>query len=102
MAGHSTTAGFRILGDVPTEAVETAVREALMRLKAGEHDLAVHPNCGTNFVTAGIFSGLAGALTMLGVGQRRRLRDSRRICRRLAGPAAGKAARHRQRRSGGR
>jgi len=72
MAGHSTAAGFRILGDVPTEAVETAVNNALVRLRAGEHDLAVHPNCGTNFVTAGIFSGLAGALTMLGAGRRRR------------------------------
>lgn len=72
LAGHSTAAGFRILGDVPTEVVEAAVQEALARLRAGEHGLAVHPNCGTNFVTAGIFSGLAGASAMLGAGQRAR------------------------------
>jgi hypothetical protein len=72
LAGHSTTAGFRILGDVPAEAVEAAAHEALRRLRLGERGLAVHPNCGTNFVTAGIFSGLAGASAMLGAGGRAR------------------------------
>jgi hypothetical protein len=72
MAGHSTAAGFRLVGVVQTEAVGEAVEEALTRLRLGEHSLAVHPNCGTNFVTAGIFSGLAGAVSMLGAGQRRR------------------------------
>jgi hypothetical protein len=72
LAGHSTAAGFRILGNVPTEALEAAVLEALHRLRTGEHNLAVHPNCGTNFVTAGIFSGLAGAAAMLGAGGRAR------------------------------
>lgn len=72
LAGHSTAAGFRLVGEVDTEDVRTAVQEALMRLRAGERNLAVHPNCGTNFVTAGIFSGLAGAASMLGVGQRPR------------------------------
>ncbi len=28
-------------------------------MKAGEARLAVHPNCGTNLVTAGVLSGLA-------------------------------------------
>jgi hypothetical protein len=72
LAGHSTAAGFRIIGEVPAAAVEAAAHEALGRLRSGEHGLAVHPNCGTNFVTAGIFSGLAGASAMLGAGQRRR------------------------------
>lgn len=72
MAGHSTAAGFRLMGDVPTEAVQMAVDEALRRLQAGEAKLAVHPNCGTNFVTAGTLSGLAGAASMLGVGRRTR------------------------------
>lgn len=73
MGGHSTAGGFRLLGDLPTQEVEKAVSEALLRLRAGERRLAVHPNCGTNFVTAGIFSGLAGASAMLGAG--RRLQD---------------------------
>ncbi len=73
LAGHSNTGGFWLLGDVPTDAVETAVREALQRMRAGEHNLAVHPNCGTNFVAAGTVAGLAGAMAMFGVG--RRFRD---------------------------
>ena len=72
MAGHSTAAGFRLAGNIPTEAVQSAVEEALTRLRAGERQLAIHPNCGTNFVTAGMLSGLAGASAMLGVGGRTR------------------------------
>lgn len=72
LAGHSNAAGFRLIGEVETEAIQSAVNEALVRMRAGEHNLAVHPNCGTNFVTAGVFSGLAGAVSMFGVGQRTR------------------------------
>lgn len=73
MAGHSDLGGFWILGDVPTEDVQSAVDEALTRMKAGEEDLAVHPNCGTNFVTAGTMAGLAAWFALFGAG--RRLRD---------------------------
>lgn len=73
MAGHSNATGFWLLGDVPTEAVESAADEALTRLRAGEHNLAVHPNCGTNFVASGAVAGVAGAAAMFGVG--RRLQD---------------------------
>jgi hypothetical protein len=72
LAGHSDTKGFWLLGDVPTEEVESAVFEALDRLKTGEKNLAVHPNCGTNFATAGTMAGLAGATAMFGVGPRKR------------------------------
>jgi hypothetical protein len=70
MAGHSNSNGFWLLGDVPTDEVKTAVEEALRRMGAGEHNLAVHANCGTNFVTAGTLAGIAGALAMFGVGRR--------------------------------
>jgi hypothetical protein len=70
LAGHSNTRGFWLLGDVPTEDVKSAVEEALRRMGAGEHNLAVHANCGTNFVTAGTIAGIAGALAMAGVGRR--------------------------------
>lgn len=73
MAGHSDFDGFWLLGDVPTTAVKDAVEEALRRLRSGERELAVHPNCGTNFVVAGTLAGLAGVLGMVGVGSR--LRD---------------------------
>jgi hypothetical protein len=69
MAGHSTASGFRLVGELSTDAVQEAVDEALRRLRAGDAKLAVHPNCGTNFVTAGTLAGLAGAGSMLGVGK---------------------------------
>ncbi|HZD57040.1 MAG TPA: DUF6391 domain-containing protein [Anaerolineales bacterium] len=73
MAGHSDMRGFWLLGDVSLEAVQESIEEALARMRAGEHDLAVHEHCGTNFVTAGIMAGLAAGGSMFGVG--RRFRD---------------------------
>ncbi len=72
-SGHSDARGFWLIGDVSTEEVRAAVQEALVRLRAGETTLAVHPNCGTNFVTSGILAALAAFLALLGGG--RRLRD---------------------------
>lgn len=72
LAGHSDFGGFWILGDVPTETLQVAVNEAIERLRSGESQLAVHPNCGTNYATAGTLAGLAGAIAMLGSGKRAR------------------------------
>jgi len=69
MAGHSDSEGFWLIGDVPTEAVEEAVTVALSRLQAGEEELAIHPNCGTNFVVSGFIAGMAAWLGMLGAGK---------------------------------
>ncbi len=55
-AGHSNPTGFFILGDAPTEAIRSAVSQALTRLRAGERELAVHPGCGTNFLTVAFLS----------------------------------------------
>jgi hypothetical protein len=66
LAGRSTPNGFHLYGDVKTEDVRAAADEALRRMKAGEVELAVHPNCGTNFVTAGISAGLAAYMGFLG------------------------------------
>jgi len=63
LSGRSSESGFILLGEAPTEQVESAVNEALGRMKAGEHKLALHPNCGTNLVTAGF---LATALAFFG------------------------------------
>ena len=61
---RSDPSGFHVYGPVKTEELQAAVEEALGRLQAGEHELAIHPNCGTNIVTAGLLAGLAGiALT---------------------------------------
>ena len=70
MGGYSDPGGFWIVGSVPTEALQEAIEEALTRMRAGEHNLAIHPNCGTNFITAGTLAGLSGALAMVGVGRR--------------------------------
>lgn len=69
MAGHSNTSGFWLLGDVPTESLQSAVEEALNRMRAGEKHLAIHPNCGTNFVVSGTIAGVAGALALFGAGR---------------------------------
>ncbi len=63
LSGRSSESGFILLGEAPTEQVESAVNEALARMKAGEHKLALHPNCGTNLVTTGF---LATALAFIG------------------------------------
>jgi len=70
LAGHSNPGGFWLIGNVPTAEVESAIQEALRRLRAGEYNLAIHPNCGTNLVTIGMLGGLAGGVAMLGAGKR--------------------------------
>lgn len=66
LAGRSTPSGFTLYGDVTTEAVADAAQTALARMRAGERHLAVHPNCGTNFVTAGFAAALAAFLGFTG------------------------------------
>ena len=73
LAGHSDPGGFWLIGEVGTEELADAVSEALARMKNGEHDLAVHPNCGTNYVTNGMAAGMASFLALAGSG--RRMRD---------------------------
>lgn len=72
LAGHSDTGGFWIIGDVSIEDVYESVEEGLERLRKGEKQLAVHRNCGTNFVTSGVLAGLAAGIAMLGVGKKTR------------------------------
>lgn len=71
-AGHSDPRGFWVIGNFTLEEMQQAVDEALSRLQKGERNLAVHPNCGTNFVVSGIMAGLAASAAMLGVGSSRR------------------------------
>ncbi|HUF37387.1 MAG TPA: DUF6391 domain-containing protein [Anaerolineales bacterium] len=66
LVGHSDPGGFWLVGNLTTEQVRDGVRTALARLRNGEHKLAVHPNCGTNFVTSGAFAGLAAAAVFIG------------------------------------
>lgn len=69
LAGHSDQDGCWIIGTVATEDLIAAATEARQRLQAGEHELAIHPNCGTNLVAAGVLAGTAAWLSMLGAGK---------------------------------
>ena len=71
LSGRSSESGFVLLGEAPTEQVESAVIEALSRMKAGERKLAVHPNCGTNLVTTGFLAAAVAFLGFAGRGWRR-------------------------------
>jgi hypothetical protein len=59
--GNSTHRGFylNIYGNLTEADVEEAVREAHRRMKKGEHQLAVHPNCGTVLLTTATMATLA-------------------------------------------
>ena len=57
LAGHSNPTGFFILGNVTTDDLQSAVTEALTRLRAGESELAIHAGCGTNFATTALLAG---------------------------------------------
>ncbi len=65
-AGRSHPGGFYLYGDLETDEVRHAVAEALRRLRAGEHGLAVHPNCGTNLLATGTLAALAGMVGSAG------------------------------------
>lgn len=69
MAGRATVTGFYVYGNVATEEIERAALEALDRMRAGEHGLAVHPNCGTGLVTAGVMTSVAALAGTAGVRQ---------------------------------
>lgn len=59
--GNSDHRGFHlnIYGDVTEQEVAAAVAEAHRRLRAGERQLAVHPNCGTVLVTTAMLATVA-------------------------------------------
>lgn len=71
IAGRADRNGFLILGMLPTEAVRECTEEAIGRLRAGELHLAIHPNCGTNFLTTAVLAGVASYASLLGGGASR-------------------------------
>lgn len=66
-SARSSGDGFIIFGDVDLGMLRRALDEALNRLLAGEAELAIHPNCGTNLavgislVTLGTLLGFASS-----------------------------------------
>lgn len=74
--GNSTHRGFNlnIYGDLLEQDVVSAVEEAYSRLRNGEKDLALHPNCGTVLLTTATMAALAAQAT-LSLEQRRQKRS---------------------------
>jgi len=69
IAARSDLQGFILFGNLDAATLRAAAEEALTRLERGERMLAIHPNCGTNVVTAGL---LAGVAALVGGGGRNR------------------------------
>jgi hypothetical protein len=59
VVGRSTFHGYYLYGNLETDMVIDAAQEAYARLKSGDHQIAIHPNCGTNLVASGSLAGLA-------------------------------------------
>lgn len=74
--GNANHRGFylNIFGDVAESDVKRAVEEAFARMKGGEHQLAVHPNCGTVLLTTATMATLATQVAF-GIEQRRQRSD---------------------------
>ena len=86
VSARSTARGFTIFGDVDLGQLRRSLDEALRRLQAGEAQLAIHPNCGTNLVV-GFSLGAVG--TLLGMTSSR---SSTRIASAAASSFAGMVA----------
>jgi len=71
LSGRASWGGFMIYGDVPTETVEKAANDALERMRNGQTQLAIHPNCGTNLVVTGMLTTFVGAFGFVGTNRRR-------------------------------
>ena len=82
-SARSNARGFVIFADLPLGEVRLASQEALERLRAGESELAIHPNCGTN-LAVGLLLAMVGSLFALTA-----LRPRTRIATVMAGSVAG-------------
>lgn len=73
VSARSNRHGFTIFADLDTALVRRAADEAMERLRAGETELAIHPNCGTN-LAVGMSLALMGSLySLTAMRQRTRL-----------------------------
>lgn len=88
VSARSSSSGFIVFGNVDLVVLRRAVDEALRRLQAGEAELAIHPNCGTNLVVG---VSLVAMGTLLGMASTRtRTRVAAAVGSSIAGLAAGR------------
>jgi hypothetical protein len=80
LMGRASLWGFYIYGSLSAGEVLAAAQEGLLRLKSGQRNMALHPQCGSNFVVAGGFAGLGAFLVLDGS----RIRRETNFLRRLA------------------
>ena len=73
--GRSDPRGFFLYGDIATQSLHEAVLEALGRLRKGETQLAIHSNCGTNYLTTAVMVAGASFLALMGTGKDERPLD---------------------------
>jgi len=71
LAGYSFPGGFFILGDIPTADLRDAIFQALSRMNNGEHHLAIHDHCGTNYLASGLVAGFLAWIGMAGAKSKR-------------------------------
>ncbi len=64
VSARSNTRGFMIFADLDPTLVRLASADALARLQAGERELAIHPNCGTN-LAVGLSLAMLGSVFSL-------------------------------------
>ena len=65
-AGYSDPVGFFVVGRVDSFALRRAVSDAMLRLRAGETHLAIHPNCGTVIASTSLLVALAALIGAAG------------------------------------
>lgn len=64
VVGLSGPLGFTLYTNLTAEEIFPAVTDALRYLKQGHHALAIHPNCGTNLLTAATLTTAVTWLTL--------------------------------------
>jgi Domain of unknown function (DUF6391) len=85
LSARSSSRGFIIFSDLDPAVVRRAAGEALARLKAGEAELAIHPNCGTNLAVGTSLAMLGSLLALTAV--RARVRVASALASSVAGIA---------------
>jgi hypothetical protein len=81
--GRSDSRGFFLFGDVSTQSLSDCIAEALARLRQGEKQLAIHSNCGTNYLTTAVMVAGVSFFALMGT-----KRDDRGFDRLLRLPIA--------------